>query len=103
MQSVFGLFCAGIDGKITIPDQNEMFWVTVIGMCGLTAHFCITKALQISSAMMVMPLDFLRLPLISFVGFILYNEIITWNIIFGALIVLLANFLNLKTKAGKYW
>ena len=102
MQSVFGALCAGIDGNIAIPNQNEMFWVTVIGLCGLTAHFCITKALQVSSAMMVMPLDFLRLPLISIVGFILYNEIITWNIVFGALLILLANFFNLKTEAGMH-
>ncbi|MDG1767969.1 MAG: DMT family transporter, partial [Yoonia sp.] len=74
MQAIFGLICAGLDGDMALPTAMTLPWMILIGIAGLTAHFCLTKALSIAPATLVMPLDFLRLPIIAVVGIILYAE-----------------------------
>ena len=49
LQAIFGLIMAGYDGQIDVPRGTEWGWVTLIGICGLCAHFCITSALQLAS------------------------------------------------------
>lgn len=98
MQAVFGLITAGYDGDIHIPNTTQTFWLIVIGLCGLSAHFCITKALSLAPAIIVTPFDFLRLPLISIVAYFLYQEILEWPVMVGAIIVFAANLLNLRNE-----
>ena len=38
------------------------------------AHFCLTTALTLAPAAVVIPFDFIRLPAIAVVGLLLYNE-----------------------------
>lgn len=94
MQAVFGLIAAGYDGDIKVPGSDVIPWVVVIGLCGLTAHYCITMAMMQAPAIIVAPLDFLRLPLITIIAFFLYNEILEWPVAVGAVIVFGANLLN---------
>ena len=63
MQAILGVLCAGYDFQITIPSKSTLPWVILIGFAGLTAHFCITRALQLADAMVVYPMDFVRLPI----------------------------------------
>lgn len=103
LQAVFGVICAGYDGVMDIPRGSEWLWVLIIGICGLCAHFCITTALQLAPATIVTPFEFLRLPLITFVGVVLYGEKLEWLVFLGAFIVLLANIMNIRaeTRAQK--
>ena len=103
LQAVFGVICAGYDGVMDIPRGSEWLWVFIIGICGLCAHFCITTALQLAPATIVTPFEFLRLPLITFVGVVLYGEKLEWLVFLGAFIVLLANIMNIRaeTRAQK--
>jgi drug/metabolite transporter (DMT)-like permease len=103
LQAVFGVICAGYDGVMDIPRGSEWLWVFIIGICGLCAHFCITTALQLAPATIVTPFEFLRLPLITFVGVVLYGEKLEWLVFLGAFIVLLANVMNIRaeTRAQK--
>lgn len=98
MQAVFGLICAGYDGDIHVPEGWNIVWLFVIGICGLGAHFCITRALELAPAIVVTPFDFLRLPLISVVAFLLYDEILEWPVVVGAIIVFVANLINIRTE-----
>ena len=98
LQAVFGVICAGYDGVIDVPRGGEWLWVIVIGICGLCAHFCITTALQLAPATIVTPFEFLRLPLITVVGVILYGEALEWPVFIGAFVVLLANILNIRAE-----
>ena len=106
MQAVMGLICAGIDFDITLPTGIHIVYVTVVGCCGLLAHFCITRALSLAPAIVVAPLEFLRLPLISVIGFALYDESLNWGILFGAVLIFGANIMNMwaerpvKLKTG---
>ena len=103
LHAVFGVICAGYDGVMDIPRGSEWLWVFIIGICGLCAHFCITTALQLAPATIVTPFEFLRLPLITFVGVVLYGEKLEWLVFLGAFIVLLANIMNIRaeTRAQK--
>ena len=103
LQAVFGVICAGYDGVMDVPRGSEWLWVVIIGICGLCAHFCITTALQLAPATIVTPFEFLRLPLITLVGVVLYGEQLEWLVFLGAFIVLLANIMNIRaeTRASK--
>ena len=98
MQACFGLVCAGYDGDITLPSAQSLPWVILIGLAGLLAHFCITRALQIAPAIVVYPMDFVRLPLATIIGILFYQEPLQWLVFLGAAIILAANFLNIRSE-----
>jgi drug/metabolite transporter (DMT)-like permease len=97
MQAVFGLICAGYDGDIAFPSAASLPWVILIGCAGLLAHFCLTKALSIAPASIVMPIDFVRLPTIAVVGVLLYNEPLEVWVFVGAILIFAANYLNITS------
>ena len=45
-----------------------------VGVVGLSAHFCMAKAFGYGDASLVIPLDFLRVPLIALVGWLFFDE-----------------------------
>ena len=97
-QLVFGLICAGIDGDIALPIGTGIIWVVAIGCAGLLAHFCLTTALSLAPANIVMPIDFARLPTIAIVGMVLYNEAIDVWVFVGACIIFGANYMNITMR-----
>jgi drug/metabolite transporter (DMT)-like permease len=101
MQCVFGLVFAGFDGDIAWPSAQAMPWVLAIGLGGLLAHCCLTTALSIAPATVVIPVDFIRLPVIAIVGLIVYSEPIDIFVILGALLIFGGNYLNIwaETRA----
>ena len=101
MQAVFGLICAGYDGDIALPSLQTLPWVVLIGCAGLLAHFCLTKALSIAPASVVMPIDFVRLPVIAIVGMLLYAEPLDALVFVGAAFIFAANYLNITHAMGR--
>ena len=95
MQAVFGIAFAGWDGDIAWPSFAIWPWVIAISFAGLGAHFCLTKALSLAPAIIVMPFDFARLPIIAIIGAIAYNEAIDPWVFLGAAIIFGSNYLNL--------
>ena len=100
MQAVFGLICAGFDGDVAIPSPAAVPWVILIGCAGLLAHFCLTKALGIAPASIVMPIDFVRLPTIALVGMLLYGEPLELIIFVGAALIFAANYINIRAAVA---
>ena len=98
MQLGMGLVAVVLTGDLFMPQGIENIWVITVGICGLTAHFCITKALALAPAIVVIPLDFLRLPLISLIGFLAYDEAFEWTVVFGAMLIFAAVFVNLQAE-----
>tara|TARA_R110002012_G_C11514406_1_gene598780 strand:- start:30 stop:926 length:897 start_codon:yes stop_codon:yes gene_type:complete len=94
-QVVFGLIAAGYDGDIALPSATSLPWVVLIGCAGLMAHFCLTNALSIAPATVVIPIDFARLPVIAVVGMLLYNEALDLLVFAGALVIFAGNYLNI--------
>ena len=91
-----GVAALTMTGGVSMPIGIDYFWVLTVGIGGLTAHFCITKALALAPAIVVIPLDFLRLPLISLIGFLAYNEAFEWAVVLGAMLILTAVLVNLQ-------
>jgi drug/metabolite transporter (DMT)-like permease len=94
-QVVFGLIAAGYDGDIALPSATSLPYVVVIGCAGLMAHFCLTNALSIAPATVVIPIDFARLPVIAVVGMLLYQEPLDLFVFAGALVIFAGNYLNI--------
>ncbi|MEM9637014.1 MAG: DMT family transporter [Pseudomonadota bacterium] len=95
MQLVMGLAAAGYDGDIALPDAASLPYVVMIGFAGLLAHYCMTNALAIAPATVVVPIDFIRLPAIAVIGMLLYNEAVDMWVFLGALIIFAGNYLNI--------
>jgi len=98
MQSALGLFFAAIDGAVALPPPAALPWVAVMGLGGLGAHFCLTKALSLAPASVVTPIDFLRLPLIAVVGMALYGESLDLWVLAGGAVIFAANWANIAAE-----
>ena len=96
MQFIMSVICAGFDGTIAVPNTQNIHWIAIISVGGLTAHFCITTALTLAPASIVAPLEFLRLPLIAVVGYLVYAEALSIFILVGAILIVGANIANLR-------
>jgi len=74
------------------------FWVLIMALVSISAHFCLSRAFALADAMVVQPLDFLRLPLAACVGFLFYQERLDWLVMAGALVMFSGNFINLAAE-----
>ncbi len=101
LQAGFGLVCAGYDGDIALPSLVSLPWVVVIAFAGLVAHFCLTTALSLAPATVVMPIDFTRLPVIAVVGMMLYAEPLDRYVFLGAALIFGANYANITYESRR--
>ena len=70
----------------------------LIGTAGLFAHFCLSNAFRAGDASVVVPLDFLRIPLIAFVGWMFYGERLDLLVFAGAGIIVSGIVWNLRAE-----
>lgn len=98
MQAVFGLTLAAIDGDMALPSATSAPWLVIIGFAGLAAHFCLTSALKLAPATVVMPIDFARLPVIALIGWLLYQERLELAVVLGGALILMANWINIRAS-----
>jgi drug/metabolite transporter (DMT)-like permease len=94
-QALMGALCAA-PGTFAVPSADLAPWLAVIGVCGLSAHFCITNALRLAPASVVGPMDFLRLPLIAVVGMLLYGEAVELAVLAGGALIVAGNLINVR-------
>lgn len=73
----------------------------LIGFAGVLAHFCLTNALAIAPATVVIPLDFVRLPAIAVVGMVMYGEPLDAWVLVGALVIFGGNYLNILMETRR--
>lgn len=98
LQTGFGLALSLRDGALTLPTGQTLPWLALIGLAGVTAHLCLTRALQLAPASFVGPIDFARLPLIAVIGAVFYDEPLTLGLAFGAGLILAANWLSIRSE-----
>ena len=75
-------------------------WIWAFGLAfgGTFAHYCLTNALRVADAIVVIPLDFLRIPLIAFVGWMFYGERLDFLVFAGVVIILSGIIWNLRAE-----
>jgi len=76
-------------------------WLPVlgIGITGFLGHYCLTNAFRHGDAILVVPIDFLRVPLIAVIGWLFYSETPELPVLVGALIVIGGVVINLVAEA----
>ncbi len=96
MQFVLGCIAAMADGSMTWPTAQSLPWLVLIGVTGITAHLCLTKAISLARMTFVMPIDFLRLPLVAVTAMLLFDEPMEGRVLIGGGVILLANWINIR-------
>lgn len=85
----------------TTPSMAMVPWLIVVGATALSAHYCMARAFAHADAMVVVPMDFLRLPLVAMLGLVLYGEPLDPWVLAGAAVIFGAIFLNIMSERKK--
>jgi drug/metabolite transporter (DMT)-like permease len=72
-----------------------------VGVAGLTSHYCLSNAFRAGDATLVVPLDFMRIPLIAVVGWAFYGEQLDIFVLLGALIIVAGVLWNLRSETRR--
>ena len=82
------------------PVAQDWPWIVGIGIGSFTAHYCLTRAMRLADASVVVPLDFFRLPLIAVLGAIFYNEAFDPMVMLGAGVMFAGTYYFLTSTSG---
>jgi len=97
-QAVFGILAATYDGQVNWPTAETLPWLGLIGVCGVLAHLSLTSALTLAPASFVMPIDFIRLPLIAVIGAMAYGEAIDPFVLGGGVVIFLGIWISIRAE-----
>jgi drug/metabolite transporter (DMT)-like permease len=81
------------------PSAYAWGWIVVIAFCGTFSHYCMARAMLHADATVVLPMDFLRVPLTATAGWLIYSERLDAFTLLGAALILTGNLLNLKASS----
>ncbi|PVE25815.1 EamA/RhaT family transporter [Microvirga sp. KLBC 81] len=94
---------------MNLAGVSRAFWLAIqpahvlplVGICagGLLSHYCLTNAYRRGDATMVVPLDFMRIPLIAFVGWQLYGEPLDPYVFLGSASIVVGLLYSLNREA----
>jgi drug/metabolite transporter (DMT)-like permease len=94
---------------MNLAGVSRAFWLQVqpshilalvgISVGGLLSHYCLTNAYRRGDATMVVPLDFMRIPLIAFVGWQFYGEALDPYVFLGSGIIIMGLLYSLHREA----
>jgi len=84
------------------PVWAHLPWILLVGVTAMTAHYTLAQALKLADATVILPIDFLRLPLIALVGFAFYDEALVAWVFAGAALIFGANYYSVwrETRAA---
>jgi len=83
------------------PGPVDVFWAAVIGSGSSVAHYSMTRAMKLGDATLVVPIDFLRLPLIAVVGAVFYGEPLQAATFVGAAVIFAGTYYSLSREARR--
>jgi len=72
-----------------------------VAVAGLSSHYCLTNAFRYGDATIVVPLDFLRIPLIALIGWSFYGEPLDGFVFAGAAIIVAGISWNLRDEVAR--
>jgi len=96
---------------MNLAGSDPLFWLKLgtaqippmigLGIAGLTSHYCLSNAFRAGEASLVVPLDFLRIPLIALVGWSLYGEPLDAFVFAGAGLIISGILWNLRAETTR--
>ncbi len=84
-----------------LPPAWQWPCLIAIALAALSAHYCLTKALSLAPANVVIPMDFLRLPLIAVLAWWIFQEAVSLWVFVGASLMLMGVWVNLRSSERK--
>ena len=81
------------------PQPADVPWIIAIGAGSFAAHYSMTRAMKLADATLVVPIDFLRLPLIAVVGAIFYGEPLEAATFIGAAVIFAGTYYSLSRES----
>jgi len=81
------------------PSATAWGWVGLVAFCGTYSHYCMARAMRHAEATVVMPMDYLRVPLTALAGWLIYAERLDVFTVAGTVLILAGNLLNIR-RAG---
>jgi drug/metabolite transporter (DMT)-like permease len=98
----FPLSLVGSDPTVFFHfDARQILPAIGVGTAGLTSHYCLSNAFRSGDATLVVPLDFMRIPLIAVVGWAFYGESLDVFVLLGALIIVSGVVWNLRSEVAR--
>jgi drug/metabolite transporter (DMT)-like permease len=98
----FPLSLIGSDPSVFFHlDVRHVIPLLGVAIAGLTSHYCLSNAFRAGDATLVVPLDFMRIPLIAVVGWVFYGERLDLFVLLGALIIVGGVLWNLRAETAR--
>ncbi len=82
----------------SLYDLRHILPAIGVGLAGLTSHYCLSNAFRAGDATLVVPMDFMRIPLIAVVGWAFYGEALDIWVLVGALLIIAGVLWNLRSE-----
>ena len=88
-------------GNMQFNIIQEVPLILLLTVTSLLAHYSLSSALKKSDATIILPIDYIRLPIIVIIGWYYYNEIITNNVIIGSILIIFGAVIFLRKDIKK--
>ncbi len=92
----------GLVGSLFVwvrPVVSDLPWLAAMGVTALSAHYAMGRALALGDASFVLPIDFLRLPVVALTALVLYGERIDGWTMLGAALMFGGNYWSVRSEA----
>jgi len=80
------------------PNAIDWLWILLLCILSTLGHFLLIKSYDLAAVSIVQPFSYFHLIFISFIGFLMFGEPLTLNIILGSIIVICAGIFTLKRQ-----
>jgi drug/metabolite transporter (DMT)-like permease len=98
----FPLNLAGSDPTFIFRIEPPMILPLIgIAVAALSVHYCLTNAFRCGDALIVIPMDFLRVPLIAVIGWMFYGEHVDAFVFAGAGLIIAGVLWNVRGEAQR--
>lgn len=98
--AIFALLIPGVDLAIA---GNDMLLLFILGLGANLILFCLVKAFSLAKASLLAPVKYLELVISAVVGFILFSEGISFNILIGGGMIIFSSLLIDKKIQLNEW
>jgi len=111
--SMVSFFWTGVSGAVAITligiwhwqwlAPRDWIWMGLLCLCGMTSHYLLIRAYELAEASALQPFAYTQLVWVSFIGVLVFGEVLQPNVVAGAMIVVGAGLFTLwraRMKAG---
>lgn len=81
------------------PSWETLGFLTILGICAAISHIALTRAYALADASAMQPFDYLRLPFIALIGYLLFDEVPDLWLWIGAAIIAGSTFYIARREA----